>query len=97
MDLNKSGYRFDTFPELATADGFNYPVDVYFGTLYLGTLTARPNGFVIHQFDSPTGKKSVVQSPTNLFRSKNIAASALHHTWKHYRHGDGGAVHDMDI
>lgn len=80
-------YRFDYFKELATGDGFNYPVDVYDNTIYLGTLVAKPNGFVIKQVDTPDGKQSVAQSSKNIFKNANMAADVLHRTWKTFRHG----------
>jgi len=85
-------YRFDAFKWLATMDGFNYPVDVYYGTVYLGTIEAKPDGFTIKIVDTPTGKQSIKQSNKNKFRSQNLAAKILHRTWKVLR---SGSQHDQ--
>ena len=80
-------YTFHTYKELATDDGFNYPIDVQYKTIYLGTLVALPHGFTIKQVDTPQGKQSIVHSKTNEFKSLVIAAEVLHRTWKQYRFG----------
>lgn len=88
-------YRFEEFKWLATTDGFNYPVDVYYGTIYLGLIETKPNGFVIRIVDTPTGKQNIKQTPNNLFKSQNLAAKVLHRTWKVMRSGgDEGDKYD---
>ena len=81
-------YSFHPYKELATGDGFNYPIDVHYGTIFLGTLTVKPEGFVIKLVDTPEGKLMIHESPHNMFRSQNIAAEVLHRTWKKYRTGN---------
>ena len=78
-------YTFQRHPEAAFGDGFNYPIDVIYGTIYLGTLVARSNGFVIQVIDTPKGQKPVSKSPNNNFKSEAIAAETLHKTWLHYK------------
>lgn len=80
-------YKFHAYKELATGDGFNYPVDVHYGTIYLGTLVALPHGYTIRMVDTPTGKQSIVHSLNNEFKSLNLAAEVLHRTWKNFRFG----------
>jgi hypothetical protein len=78
-------YEFKDFKWLATGDGFNYPVDVYYNNMFLGTLIAEPRGFAIKLIDTPHGKQLIKQSKTNIFKSLNLAAQVLHRTWKIYR------------
>ena len=78
-------YKFTDFKWLATMDGFNYPVDVYLGQTWLGTLVAKPAGYAIKMIDSPTGKQDIKQSQNNNFKSKNLAAQVLHRTWQTFR------------
>jgi hypothetical protein len=80
-------YKFTDFTWLASANGFNYPIDVYHGSVHLGTLEAKAHAFVILSVDTPTGKQSIRQSKANEFKSKNLAAEVLHRTWKTYRSG----------
>lgn len=85
-------FKFHPYKELATGDGFNYPIDVNYDTVFLGTLIAEPDGFIIAQIDSPHGKQTIKQTPHNKFKSLNIASEVLHRAWKQYRHGgDYGA------
>jgi hypothetical protein len=80
-------YTFKNFEELATPDGFNYPIDVSYGTVYLGTIVAEPDGFVIQIVDTPKGKQNIKSSPSNKFKSQDLAAEVLHRTWKTFRFG----------
>jgi hypothetical protein len=80
-------YRYDEFKWLASMSGFNYPVDVYWDTIYLGLIEATPEGFVIRMVDTPMGKVAITQSPKNMFKSQDLAAKVLHRTWKVYRSG----------
>jgi len=75
-------YEFRSFKWLANKDGFNYPVDVKYGTVYLGLLVAKPDGYIIKLVDTPTGKKDVKESPRNKFKSEQLAAAALHKLWQ---------------
>ena len=80
-------YKFHAFKELADRDGFNYPVDVHYGSIYLGTLVALPGGYTIKQVDTPKGAQTIFYSEHNEFKSLNIAAEVLHRTWKNFRFG----------
>lgn len=80
-------YKFHDYKELAKGDGFGYPVDVNYGTVYLGTLEAESDGFVIKQMDTPEGKRVVAKSSKNKFKTKDDAANTLHRVWKMERHG----------
>jgi len=79
-------YTFIPFPYLSNT-GFDYPIDVKYGTIYLGTLLTSPDGFVIHTVDTPNGKQVIKPTGNNKFKTQNIAAQVLHKTWKMYRHG----------
>ena len=78
-------YTFQRHPEAAMGDGFGYPTDVIYGTIYLGTLVAKPDGFVIQVLDTPKGQKSIAKSPGNIFKTEALAAIALHRTWLFYK------------
>lgn len=80
-------YSFTEFKELAHGDGFHYPVDVRYNTIYLGSLIVNPNGYVIRMVDTPSKHEFILPSKNNLFRTKQDAAVALHKVWKKYRHG----------
>jgi hypothetical protein len=80
-------YHFKDFKYLATGDGFNYPVDVAFGTIHLGTLIAEADGYVIRTVDTPNGSQAIKNSPNNKFKTLDIAAEILHRTWKSFRYG----------
>jgi hypothetical protein len=81
-------YRFDDFNWLATMDGFNVPTDVYNGTVYLGTIESKPEGYTIRLVDTPKGKQPIQQSANNSFKSKQQAAQVLHRTWQTIRSED---------
>lgn len=80
-------YKYEEFKWLANRDGFNYPVDVTYGTIYLGTLFVKPDGYVIAMVDTPTGKQAIKPTRNNLFKTKEIAAKVLHRAWKILRQG----------
>lgn len=88
-------YRYEEFKWLASKDGFNYPIDVYWDTVYLGLIDAKADGFVIRMVDTPTGKVNINQSPKNKFNSQYLASEVLHRTWQFYRSG-GGEGHEED-
>jgi|ERR1035437_1302721 hypothetical protein len=78
-------YTFIDFPELGNAAGFRIPSDVRFGSIYIGTIESDTNGYMIKLIDTTTGKKTVRQTPRNRFKSKDLAAIALHRSWKELR------------
>lgn len=80
-------FKFKTFKHLAQGDGFHYPVDVYNGATWLGTLIAEPDGFVIKMMDTPDGKQNIASSKENKFKSHNMAAEMLYKVWRLYRSG----------
>lgn len=80
-------FKFHAYKELATGDGFNYPIDVHYGTIFLGTLVALPHAFTIKLVDAPQGKQMIKHTAHNEFKSLNTAAEVLHRTWKQYRFG----------
>jgi hypothetical protein len=75
-------YEFRSFKWLANKDGFNYPIDVKYGTVYLGLIQAKPDGYVIRMVDTPSGKREVPQNTRNKFKSENLAAATLHKLWQ---------------
>lgn len=81
-------YSFVPFKELAKGNGFGYPVDVYYGTVYLGTLVAEAEGFTIKMVATANGRQLVKQSPNNNFKSQALAAQVLHRVWKNMRNGE---------
>lgn len=81
-------YSFVPFKELSKGDGFSYPVDVYYGTVYLGTLVAEATGFTIRMVATPSGKQLIKQSRINNFKSSTLAAQVLHRVWKNMRQSD---------
>jgi len=80
-------YKFTEFKELDGGTGFDYPIDVHYGTVYIGTLVVRQNGFSIRSVATPTTSQLISASKNNLFRTKIDAAAVLHKVWKNYRHG----------
>lgn len=79
---------------MADKSGFNYPIDVYFGDLYLGTLVVKPEGYVIKLIDTPTGKRAPSQDGVNLFRGKKDAVNVLHRMWEKLWGDDGESDKD---
>jgi hypothetical protein len=75
-------YKFRAFKWLSAMDGFGYPVDVYYGNVYLGIIEALANGFVIRFVDTPRGKVKIKETPNNMFKSQQLAANMLHKVWK---------------
>ena len=83
--LNESSYKFDEYGWLSTMDGFNKPVDVYYGTILLGVIESRPDGYVIIVVIGPDKHYRIDAGPDNKFKTKIDAAEALHRTWKTLR------------
>jgi hypothetical protein len=81
-------YKFIPFKWLARMDGFGYPIDVYYGTIYLGLLEVEPNGLEIKMVDGPVGKVLIKPGRNNIFKTQLDAAKVLHRTWKILRQGD---------
>ncbi len=75
-------YTFRAFKWLSAMDGFGYPVDVYYGSIYLGILETLADGFVIRFVDTPRGKVKIKETPNNKFKSQELAAKMLHQVWK---------------
>lgn len=73
--------------------GFGVPTDVYYGTVYLGLIESKPDGYVIQMVDTPKGKQRIKQGGQNLFKTKEHAAEILHKTWKILR---GGQIQDKE-
>jgi len=86
-------YRFDDFKWLGNMAGFGVPTDVYYGTVYLGLIESKPDGYVIQMVDTPKGKQRIKQGGQNLFKTKEHAAEILHKTWKILR---GGQIQDKE-
>jgi len=82
-------YRFDDFKWLGNVAGFGVPTDVYYGTVYLGTIESRPDGYVLSDVKGPTKLVRVVKTGKNpvekKYKTKNDAAKKLHKLWKHLR------------
>jgi len=80
-------YKFDRFKWLANMSGFGYPVDVHYGTVYLGILEVEKDGVVVAGVSTPDSKavSPVKKTPKNKFKTELDAAKVLHKTWAHYR------------
>ena len=78
-------YKFDEFGWLSTMDGFNKPVDVYYGKIHLGVIESKPDGYVIIVVIGPHKHYRIEAGPTNKFKTKIDAAETLHRTWKTLR------------
>jgi hypothetical protein len=87
MISENTSYKFDEFKWLANMAGFGMPVDVYYGTIYLGLIESTPDGYVIQMVDTPQGKQRIKQGGKNKFKTKQRAAEILHKTWKVLRGG----------
>ena len=90
--MDEGEYRFTDFDWLANMAGFNKPTDVYYGSIYLGTIVSKPNGYIIELIDTPQGKKTVEYKNRKgqkidpiVFKTKDIAAKVLHKYWKKQR------------
>ena len=81
--VHDGGYTFRIFSELAKGDGFDYPVDVKRGTIYLGTLRVMNNGYVVRTIDTPDGIVSYTDLPP--YKTALTAAQVLHVLWATYR------------
>jgi hypothetical protein len=93
MISENTSYKFDEFKWLANMAGFGMPVDVSYGTIYLGLIESTPDGYVIQMVDTPKGKQKIKQGGKNKFKTKQAAAETLHKTWSVLR---GGNVQDKE-
>lgn len=80
-------YTFKDFDWLKTMDGFNKPTDVSYGSVHLGVIASKPEGYVILTIAGPHGQVSVKLDRNNMFKTKNLAAETLHTMWKQERQG----------
>ena len=78
-------YRFKDYSWLKNSSGFNIPTDVYHDTVLLGVIESRPEGYLIVMVDTPNGSRGVNPSKNNNFKTKDLAAKALHTLWKQQR------------
>jgi hypothetical protein len=78
-------YRFQEFEWLKDRDGFNYPVDVFEGSVYLGTLVCLNDGYHIDIVFTPHSKSRILKTDSNKFKTKEEAAKMLHWVWKKKR------------
>ena len=78
-------YSFRIFSELAKGDGFDYPIDVKYGTIYLGTLRAMPDGYLIRMIDTPQKERYVSYTGMPPYKTMLSAARVLHKIWSVYR------------
>lgn len=85
--VKNTSYKFDEFRWLGRGDGFGIPVDVRYGTVYLGLIESIPDGYVIQMVDTPQGKQKIKQGGRNKFKTKQDAAETLHKAWKLLRTG----------
>ena len=91
-EISEGEYRFADFDWLSNMAGFNKPTDVYYGSIYLGTIVSKPNGYVIELIDTPQGQRTVEYKNRKgqkidplVFKTKDIAAKVLHTYWKKQR------------
>lgn len=85
--LHEGNFKYDDYKWMASGDGFNIPTDVYHGTILLGVIISKPDGYVIKKVMGPTKDKDEVikDSRSNKFKSKDLAAETLHNVWKMLR------------
>jgi hypothetical protein len=85
--VHDKGYTFRIFSELAKGDGFDYPIDVKRGTIYLGTLRAMPNGFVVNMIETPSHEEKYISFSKDMpaYKSMLDAAKVLHSMWNTYK------------
>jgi hypothetical protein len=89
--MNEGKYKFEEFAWLANpGTGFDRPYDVYHGTILMGVIISKPDGYVVWSAIGPDGMGvNIQQSPKNKFRTKEDAAKILHLTWSSLRHKTG--------
>lgn len=78
-------YRFQDFNWMARMDGFGVPSDVYYGNILLGVIISEPDGYYIERVMGPLKVQGVQRTPSNKFKSKNLAAQMLHKVWARMR------------
>ena len=83
--VHEGGYTFRIFSEQAKGDGFDYPIDVKCGTIYLGTLRAMPDGYVVVMIDTPQKERYVSYTDLPPYKTMLSAAKVLHQIWSAYR------------
>ena len=83
--VHEGGYTFRIFSEQAKGDGFDYPIDVKRGTIYLGTLMVMPDGYVVRMIDTPQKERYVSYTDLPPYKTMLSAAKVLHQIWMAYR------------
>jgi len=78
-------YRFHDFDWLSDMSGFGKPTDVYYGSILLGVIESKPDGYIIRIVMGPKRAELIRSSPKNKFKTKEVAAKVLHATWKQFR------------
>ena len=87
LDEENKQYRFDDkFFEKGRWD--NREMDVYYGTILLGTLWSRPDGYIVDTVMGIKHSIKINRTSKNKFKTKEEAAKALHVTWKSLRYHD---------
>jgi hypothetical protein len=74
-------FRFHVFEWLSQMDGFGYPMDVYTGAIFLGTLEVFPEGVKVALVQTPFANIAVARCHLNNFKTQEQAAQALHRLW----------------
>lgn len=85
MRKDPQSYHFNRFPELCCPDGFRYPIDVYTGNIFLGTLEVLADGVTVSMVQTPHTNIILEKHPRNKHRTEQAATQALHDLWRNYR------------
>ena len=75
----------DVREPLKLPDGFGILTEVYYNDMYIGSIISTLNGYILDVVDTPKKVKPIVRDNINNFKSKNLAADALHRLWKKQR------------
>jgi hypothetical protein len=82
--LRTEAFRFRDFKWMSNAAGFGDPTDVFWDSVYLGTIESSPDGdhYRVVIIDTPKGKIKIAQNDQNKFKSKKLASESLYKIWK---------------
>lgn len=83
--VKDGGYTFRIFSSDAKGDGFDYPIDVNYGTIYLGELRAMSDGYIVRKIDTPQKERYVSYTGLPPYKTMLVAAKVLHQIWSAYR------------
>lgn len=80
-----STFKYTTFKWLARMDGFGYPVDVHYGSIFLGTLECEASGVFISLIQTPLANITVSHKNQTPAKTVELAAQRLLVLWRQER------------